>query len=328
MQWKDLAPVGLVGLVVGIVLFSALVFGPSGFFRVQNPDTNSDVPGREIPRPGPLAFDTPSWAVGDTWTYQAGPMGMDGDVGGARVLGVVTRTVVSANDAVVNVTTEGSFQAQWSLAPTPEGSDAAGFIMLDYRMHFHEAAVGGYTWYRASDLATLKEVRTIQFDGMFETDAGTYGAAYTAIVETTFDPALDVWSFPLEADESWIATSTATIHAVVEWVIETPEEPWAFGKEVTFTRDIDLRLSSGAAEDVVTPAGTFSAIPVRTEVPHVRVFASPGPDIAAGLEEDIPIPRVHTSESWFSETAKNVVMAVFTTGGFRLDLALTSYDVS
>jgi hypothetical protein len=328
MQHKSVSPLVLVGIVVGAIVFSAIAFGPTGFFRPSNPRTSPDGPGHGEPALLPMAFDRPSWQVGDSWTYESSAMAGD-DVGGpVGVTATLTRTVVSADDSIVNVTSEGSFHARWTLSPTPDGSEAGGSIMLGYRMFFRDATVGGYTWYRASDLATIKEVRMIQFGGTFEIDSGVYQAAYTARVETTFDPALDVWSFPLEADEAWTARSTATVHAIVDWSVEQPNGPWRFGKDITFTRPIEVLLRSGVAEDVVTPAGSFPSIPVRIGLPHIEVLGSlDRVEIAAGLEEDMPVPREHTTEAWFSGTAKNVVKVTFSTGGYRLDLALTQYDV-
>lgn len=328
MRAKELGPLGLVAFVVVVIALASIALAPGGLFRPSREATGPGAPGSEGPLPRPLAFDKPSWNVGDSWTYESARATWDGGGGPIGARGSLTRTVVSVDDAIINVSSVGSFHAGWTLAPTPDDTQRGRF-MVEYRMFFEDATVGGYTWYRASDLATLKEVRTIRFAGMFQTDSGVSAAEYVAIVETTFDPALDVWSFPLAADETWTARSTATTHATIAWNVEGPNAPWTVDKDVTVTRPVDLSLRSGTAEDIMTPAGTFSAIPVRIGQPHVVLLASPDAfDVAAGLEEDMPVPREHATEAWFSGTAKNVVMVTFITGGYRLDLALTDYHVS
>lgn len=330
MRSKEISPFVLLTLVVVVIALASMALAPGGPFRPYGPATSpEETPEPDVPLPGPLAFDQPSWQVGDTWTYESRPqfsiVDQVGFPSGAR--GSLTRTVVSVDGAIVNVSSAGSFHARWTFSPSPD--DPQFSITQRYPMFFDDATMGGYTWYRASDLATLKEVRTIRFAGIVQTDASVHRAEYFAAVETTFDPALDIWSFPLAADEAWTARSVATTRAVVAWNLEVPNAPWTFGRELIEVRPVEVPLRSGAAEDIATPAGTFSAIPVRVVKPDITILTSPASfDVAAGLEQDVPIPRDHTSEAWFSGTAKNVVMVTFGTGGYRLDLTLTRYDVS
>jgi hypothetical protein len=313
-------------LIVAAAAFAAFLVGPSNLISLDTPGTDSPSPdgGDDGTGARPFAVEKPTWNTGDSWTYTAGAPS-DGGPGGRLATGTLTRTVVSMDESLVNVSVEGSFRARWSLAP--DNPDSRGFIMLDYSLGFRDATVGGYTWYRASDLATVKEVRTIVFHGTFEMDSGTYGARYAASVETTFEPALDVWSFPLDPNEAWTATSTATVQVSARWSIDTPDEPWVVAKEHAFTRDIHLPLASGPAEMVVTPAGTFESIPVWVAAPHVTLVGRYDSGVADGLEEDVPVPRDHASASWFSEAAKNVVKVEFYTGEAHVDLMLTDYHV-
>jgi len=310
-------------VIVVAVAITALALGPLALLSRSNPGANPDRPGG--PGPHPLAFEKPAWNAGDSWTYTSSASRDDGP-GSAIATGTLTRQVESADADRVNVSVAGSFQTRWTLAPDATGS--AGSIMLAHEMYFTGAAIEGYTWYRASDLATLKEVRTVHFDGSFEMDSGSYPAAYTATVETTFEPALNVWSFPLQANEAWTATSTATVHATAQWKVDTPAEPWSFQKQITFTRDVRLALVSGSSQDIVTPAGTFESIPVWLGLPSIGAFAPVrAPGLADGLDEDMPVPREHATAAWFSGSAKNVVKLAFDTGDAHLDLALTEYHL-
>jgi hypothetical protein len=315
-------------MLVAVATIAALAVGPANLLSLSGPGTRPNAPGTGGDGGAPphvFAIEKPTWHTGDSWTYSA-DASADGRPGGAIATGTLTRTVVSMDASTVNVSVEGTFRSHWSLAPTDP--QAAGSIMLNYAIGFRDATIGGYTWYRASDLATLKEVRTITFKGTFGTEAEVYNATYTASVETTFDPALDVWSFPLESNSSWTATSNASVHAVARWSIDAGAQPWVFSKDVTFTREVRLSLISGAEEDVVTPAGTFPSIPVWTGAAHVEALApSRDPGIADGLEEDAPIPRDHVAAAWFSGTAKNVVMLTFDTGDAHLNLSLTDYHL-
>jgi hypothetical protein len=316
--------------VVAAVTIAAIAFGPAGLGNLFLPTTNPNEPGNGNPGPKPTALDVPTWHEGDSWTYEAkaNPSSDGTSRNGPSATGSLTRTVVSADASTYNVSVQGSFHAHWTLNPIPDGS-AAGSIMLDYHMFFEDATVDGYTWVRTSDLAIVKEVRTVHFDGSFEMDSGSYNASYTATVETTYDPALNVWAFPLEANETWNATSTATVRISTDWRVDDPHGAWEFGQDHTVTRDVRLFLMSGAAEDIETPAGTFAAIPVQIGTPALgRAATSDLVDVAAGLDQDIPVPQDHSVVMWFSGTAKNVVKVSVYLGGFEVDLALTAYHVS
>src|SRR5205814_235138 len=126
--------------------------------------------------------------------------------------GSVTRTVVSADATQYNLSLSGTLHIRWMVDPTPmaSGSDAYAASMAAGMLQ--EASLSGYTSFRASDLAIIKEVRTLEVHGSAATTAGTYNASYVATIMTDFDPALDVWSFPLQANETWNVTGNATVH--------------------------------------------------------------------------------------------------------------------
>src|SRR5947199_233766 len=84
--------------------------------------------------------------------------------------------------------------------PTPMASGRDAYAASMAAGMLQEASLSGYTWFRASDLAVIKEVRTLVVHGSAATAAGTYNASYVATIMTSFDPALDVWSFHLFTD--------------------------------------------------------------------------------------------------------------------------------
>lgn len=326
MQRKTLV---IIAGVVAAVAIAAIAFGPAGLANLFAPTTSPDEPGNGgNPGPHPTALDVPTWHEGDSWTYEVNASLVETSGDGPSATGSITRTVVSADASTYNVSVQGSFHARWTLNPIPDG-DAVGSIMLHYHMLFEDATVAGYTWVRTSDLAVAKEVRTVHFEGTFVTDAGAYDASYTATVETTYDPALNVWAFPIEANETWDAASTATVRISTHWRVDDPHGAWEFGEDLNVTRDVRLFMISGAAEDIETPAGTFPSIPVRIGLPALdRAATSDLLDVAAGLDQDVLVPRDHSVETWFSGAAKNVVKVSLYLGGFKVDLALSAYHLN
>src|SRR5256885_13819267 len=147
------------------------------------------------------------------------------------------------------------------VGPTPVADPSGASAMLMCRGMLENATLSGYSWYRASDLALLKEGRSVSVRGSSMTTAGMYDASYSATIETTFDPALDVWSFPLRANETWNARSNATVHGWITWHLSGPKGSWTDVANFTFSEPVRLFLMSGEAVDVSTPAGAVPFLP-------------------------------------------------------------------
>src|SRR5207247_9154105 len=81
-------------------------------------------------------------------------------------------------------------------------------------------------------------------------------------------------SFPLGEKETWNVSSNATIRAMIQWHFEGPSASFGFWHTFNATVPIRMRLHSGMLEDVTTPAGTFSSIPVRVAVPTMDRLAT------------------------------------------------------
>lgn len=318
----------LIACLVTAVAISAIALGPAVLRNLGAPGTPG---GQNGSGPQATSIERPTWHPGDTWTYAVitTSQGMRPD--GPSASGSLTRTVVSADAAQENVSFAGSFHIRWMVDVTPTAGAADASWMGMCNGMFENATLGGYTWYQASDLAIIKEVRTLEVQGSTMTPMGTYASSYKAFVETSFDPALKVWSFPLQANETWMASSNATIHASTHWQLNGPNVSWDFHSNFTAHAPVRLFLHSGDAEAVATPAGTFSAIPVSVGHPEPEV-ASATPSEASvnhamGFDHEIPVERNHASVAWFSGTAKNIVQAYVFTLGFRLNLTLKSYHL-
>ncbi len=315
-----------ISAVVAAVAIAAVAFGPANLGGLSNTGSN---PGSDTGN-GPQVrspIGAPTWHAGDTWTYDVNESWrILADVHPSAT-GTVTKTVVSADGSTYNVSVKGEFHIPDLVDPMRDGMPANGVIMIYHRPMFENATVEGYAWYRASDLAKLKDVRTIHVDGSIATDAGTFDGAFTATVETTYEPALDVWSFPLGENETWNVTSNATIHTSIDWRVVGPNVYWAYGRNFSVTVPIHLILTSGFFEDVTTPAGTFASIPVRVGLAIGAGGTDDHRELAMDLGNDEAMAHRMPVTFWFSATAKNVVMASIVLGGHRTDAVLASYHV-
>src|SRR2546426_3885550 len=105
---------------------------------------------------------------------------------------------------------------------------------------------------------------------------------------------------------------------MIQWHFEGPSASFGFWHTFNATVPIRMRLHSGMLEDVTTPAGTFSSIPVRVAVPATDRLATAdreGPVVGLGGDE-CGRPRL-AAEAWFSGDVGNVVKAVTFIGGVR-----------
>src|SRR5438105_12587341 len=116
MQRKFLAV--LVAALVAAVAIAAVAFAPEVLRNLSNPGSNANRPGTGT-GPQPTAVDVPTWAPGDSWTYDvnASSGGLQPD--GPAASGHLTRTVVSASGSQYNVSLDGSFRLRWMIDTTP-----------------------------------------------------------------------------------------------------------------------------------------------------------------------------------------------------------------
>ncbi|HKZ99487.1 MAG TPA: hypothetical protein VJ326_07865 [Thermoplasmata archaeon] len=298
--------------VFAVLVAVAAVLGPSIRPEASSPDGGSEI----------AAIDLPAWSAGDTWTYNMtlarAPDGSDPASSGGGLSGTITKTVVGTVNA------RGGSAYNVSLA-----ADFAGAMdsMMEDDDHIRvtEASVDGYSWYRTADLAKIRDVRTLTLEGETSWMAGTASARLTVWTDASYEPAWDLWAFPIEENESWAVRSNATVDVRSLFRLEAPDHSFEYEKNGSFTIPIAYTMGSGTAETVTTPAGTFEAM--RTFV------AGPADDHGdvAGILAWIGDEAAYASlEAWFSPDVENVVRVVGTAGGsrpIRIEVALVSFHV-
>src|SRR5438309_12064336 len=128
MQRKFLAV--LVAALVAVVAIASVAFGPEALRNLSNPGSNPNRPGTGT-GPQPTAVDLPTWAQGDSWTYDVNTSSSGLQPDGPAASGHLTRTVVSASASQYNVSLEGSLHVHWMVDPTPlsDGSGAPAMTM-------------------------------------------------------------------------------------------------------------------------------------------------------------------------------------------------------
>jgi len=319
----------LISVLVTSSLFTAfaVAVGPQNLMSLEPP--NGAAPQ---PEAGPI--DTPTWHVGDSWTYD---VNASSDLESMQSLwvapaleGTITRTVDSADGSQYNVSLAATYHVGKVIDLSQETGYGDATIMLHATVILNDATVDGYTLYRASDLAKVTEVRTVHISGSFYAEYDTYDVAinvsYTAKIETTYDPPLDVWSFPLGENETWEASSNATVHAWTTWRFDAPNWYVEKGRNITFTVPVRLLLSSGIFEDVTTPAGTFSAIPVGVGLPVIELGTTTDQMAFAMRLGDDGFGDLHAPvAAWFNGDVGNVVKVATLVDGLHVQIELTSY---
>ncbi len=306
--------------ILASLAIAAVALGPANLMNLGSP-TGGNTPQAS-------SIGVPTWHVGDFWTYHVNASSAVPTFSAFVVAGNVTRMVTASDGGQYNVSVHGSFHVESLIDLARSGDFGNATIMLWSRTFMENATVDGYTLYRASDLAELRDVRTIRFTGSIWTEVGTFNASYTTKVDTTYDPALDVWAFPLNENETWNVSSNATIHVWTKWRLDAPNEYFEFGHNFTVTLPIRLLAHSGMVEDVTTPAGTFSAIPVRLTLPTLDVVTNDRLTPAMGIGADGWMePRV-PAVAWFSAAVGNVVKAATPFGGSRIVTELTAFHRS
>src|SRR2546425_518084 len=245
-----------------------------------------------------------------------------------RPLGLIAITIALAGIAVAAVALGPANLARLG-SPSGTNTPQASSVGVPTWHVGDSWTVDGSAVYRASDLAELKEVRTVQLMSALWTARGWFNVSFTATVQTTYEPALDIWAFPIEENETWNVSSTATIHAMIAWRFDGPNDSFGFWHNFNVTVPIRLMLHSGVLENVTTPAGTFSSIPVRVALPTIDRLATDdreGPIVGLGGDE-CGQPHL-AAEAWFSGDVGNVLKAVSFVGGMKIVAELASFHRS
>ncbi len=277
----------------------------------------------------------PTWTTNDTWVYNvtlsAPEISDRATVLWGSVQDKVTGTVTDpAGESVYNVTTTAVFHVR-SGDQEPDklpGLDA-------FRITFAPIQVDGYTWYRTSDLAIVRAARTASTEGTLHTFMGNITVKFAESTLASFQPALTEFKFPLTTNETWANNSTANLTAQMRLEIDARNS--TFQMERAFTRDVPVRFDADtgpSTKTVSTPAGNFTALPVRFEHPEFnesgdgvrdRESGNPFLGIAAGMSPagdsmdrlgqvvtslGTPMFAVHPGiVAWYSSQVGNIVKA-------------------
>lgn len=295
----------------------------------------------------------PTWKTGDTWTYNVS-LAADADqvlpgemvpqtttaYPSAFVLGTVTETVagsVSTDYGPAWNTTVDATLRFGEPQPLVGSQPAMGSLSMP------GVSVSGFVWYRQSDLAPIYSVKTVDLERSWTVNGstfwgldllanGTYSLSYRSTTQVWYHPALAIWQFPMQANESWNVSANATIRDDSTFAFMGPNVTFETNHTVTFTVPVRFAIQTGSFEDITTPAGTFRALKVSA---YHRVMPEV-PDADAGammnLTESTDLEMPHAlSSAWFSSQAGNVVKAVGFLGGVdgpRVELDLVSYSYS
>src|SRR5712691_8036354 len=107
---------------------------------------------------------TPTWHVGDSWTYSVNASSTLDSMQSLWIApaleGTVTRTVDAADGSQYNVSLSATFHVGKVIDLSQETGYGNATIMLHSYVVLNDATVDGYTLYRASDLAKVTEFRT------------------------------------------------------------------------------------------------------------------------------------------------------------------------
>src|SRR6266508_3972887 len=283
-------------LIVSVLATSLLLVA---FAVAVGPEnlTNLGSPKGTRPQPAAGPIGTPTWHVGDSWTYRVNASSALDSMQSLWIApaleGTVTRTVDAADGSQYNLSLSATFHVGKVIDLSQETGYGNATIMLHSDVVLNNA---------------------------------TINASYTAKILTNYDPPLDIWSFPLGENETWEASSNATVHVWKVWRFEGPDWYIEKGRNATFTIPIRVLLTSGMFEDVTTPAGTFSAIPVRVGLPLMDLGTTTDQMAFAMRLGDDGFGEPHAPvEAWFNGDVGNVVKAVTPLDGLHVRIELTSY---
>lgn len=297
------------------------------------------------------SIPAPTWKVGDRWTYNVSLISMS--EGGflpsemvpqpsmaseTFLAGTLTETVSGTASTPYgtawNVTVDGAFGSA-PPRPIPLGGPTVQAVSAP------SITMSGFTWLRQSDLAPIYALKSIHlarnwtytlslagYNGML--DNATYDLTFDATTQVWYAPPLAIWAFPLEENESWNATSNATVHYASSFRVTGPNVTFEWDHAANFSVPLRFAMVTGRFENVTIPSGTFRALPVsaaRGTVDLRLADRDAGAVMNLTAATDIEVPRA-LSTAWFSAQAGNVVRASFWSGlvdDLRMELDLVSY---
>jgi len=327
---------GASGVVVALLAVTAVALNP-GILNVLSP-------GSETP-PSPQAqIDAPAWSVGDTWTYNVTFTRVDDEISDLRGNDLQDRDVsqfpwivsVTKEVSAIESTLSGDVYNVSLVASLELPSPQDGLLMGRWsrlawerpELILTDVAFEGYAWYRVDTLALAKDVLNIRVAYEASTEEGAVTASLTVSIVKTFDPALDLWAFPILPEETWSVASVMTANITSVFRLDAPDFYVEVGRHKAFALPILLTAESGVFEEVTTPAGTFQAIPVAF-TPQALANLREGTDVVAAHEPEYDErPPRGDATVWFSSDVGAVVRAIARAGwkGLTLEIVLVAYE--
>jgi hypothetical protein len=335
----------LLSLAVPLVVIAFAVTA----FAVVPSVLNTLAPGSTA---SPSTTSAPAWKVGDSWTYNLsfGSAGQDAVIPGemvvqchdnaSRVFGTLTETVVGT----VSTEEGDAFNVTENLTLLLGHGWSAGVNGMQDRPT-RLANVSGFVWIRESDLAPLYARKSVHMVRTWNVSApmgawtlghgvanGTYSLTYDAGTEVWFHPGLTALQFPLAENATYNVTSNATIHIWSSFQVSGPNVTFGSDHFVNFTVPIGFAVRIGQFENVTTPAGNFTSLPVSVyRSPLVPPVRDNDTEALTNLTLNVDTMTPHAlATGWFSGDAGNFVQADLGLGGFRgprIELTLVSYHL-
>lgn len=288
----------LMAAVLAVAVVVAVLVGPGLLGPLANAPNPADAATPEI--------EIPSWSVGDRWTYNVTLTAESGDLEpqAARTLaGVVTKEVTEVAGGTINVSVSARFEGATSMT-WDDG----------LTVQVTEATLTGYTLHASEDLSRLRDVREVRMEADAMTPMGPVHASLAVSVKATYEPAWDAWAFPITETDMWDVRTNASVEVSSVARIETWDGYVEIGKNASFAVPLNYSVASAGLQDVVTPAGTFSAMHTFVTLPSLDLDALEELGMLLSLD-GMALPGVGASlDVWFGESVGNVVRAVASAG--------------
>jgi len=223
-------------ILFGIVLSSLLISPITMSF------TNNNDAGEEKNNTDTFdVVDVPTWAIGDTWTFQAAiysntENGVFDIYSDSLVFSVENRTILPTDTGLVDVylaTLTGE------IAGTFENSTISGEVTGD---------ITGQMYIRQADLSLLDV--TITSSGIIEWLFFDFD--YEMNSASDYTPSFEYFDFPIQTNENWMSQST--VHQNTSIYIEN-----LFNNQTETTEEMMGNVSCTHIENITVPAGNFTS---------------------------------------------------------------------
>jgi len=303
-----------IAVLGAILVIAALVANPN---LLGSLETSPNEPRQATP-----AVELPTWSVGDRWTYNVTVTSTSDDLAlsslpAPDLTGTVTKEVRALADGEYNV----------SVTANLDGLMMAS-LYDETVVQITEAGIEGYSRYRASDLATIMDVRTVRLRAEMPTLMGTLSAYLTVWTQTAYHPAWDAWAFPIDETETWPVMTNATVDGRAVLRLEGLDGYLEAGKEFSFAMPLNYSIVSAGLQNITVPAGTFRSMHTFAVLPQIDLELED--DLAMVLALDagsLPIPNASV-DVWFAEDVGNIVRATVTAGlsrSLKVDVVLLEF---